>query len=581
MFIDEAGHAIEPEAVGAFATLTTTTSEPVVVLAGDPQQLGPIVCSEMAKKFGLDTSLLERLVKRDIYRRRDPSGGGALYDERVVTKLVRNYRSHPVILQLPNEMFYDGDLIAAADPVRSHILERWEHLQKQKFPIIFHGVEGEDSREGNSPSWYNPDEVQIVKNYVDLLVRDTRRNRCKPEDIGVVTPYQKQVQKIRMLLRANDYDSDLKVGSVDEFQGQERRVIIISTVRSSKEWIDFDVNHVLGFVANPKRFNVAVTRAQALLVVVGNPHVLADDPQWGAMLKLCLQNNAYTGCPPPEENQISAADFLRQLPLSSLGNEDAASAAERSAAGKKNQLKFYHGTGDEAARNIVANGFQRSPGGLLGPGIYVAAQDKAEKFARHDRCRYLGAPVIIECLVRFSRAKFIAGDDEAGSWIDEGYDAIRSSSTSISPNMEWCFKDPSQVKPIRHYDLGPEGPTAFVGMVRVVSPSTTAAAAAVRTTSPTSFMGSTGNAAADNQRWRTKRAWEWWEKLGEPNRDAFLYAVENSTGMKVTAADVELLPFDELGNMSGTVNSSGGVDWYPSNVSHAAAQEGQAWRSDE
>ena len=56
MFIDEAGHAIEPEAVGAFATLTTTTSEPVVVLAGDPQQLGPIVRSEMAKKFGLDTS---------------------------------------------------------------------------------------------------------------------------------------------------------------------------------------------------------------------------------------------------------------------------------------------------------------------------------------------------------------------------------------------------------------------------------------------------------------------------------------------------------------------------------------------
>ena len=139
--------------------------------------------------------------------------------------------------------------------------------------------------------------------------------------------------------------------------------------------------------------------------------------------------------------------------------------------------------------------------------------------------------------------------------------------------MEWCFKDPSQVIPIRIYEVKPEGPTNFVGFSTL--------AAAVRTTSPTSFMGSTGNVAADNQRWRTKRAWEWWEKLGEPNRDAFLYAVENSTGMKVTAADVERLPFDELGNMSGTVNSGGGVDWYPSNVSHAAAQEGQAWRSDE
>ena len=55
------------------------------------------------------------------------------------------------------------------------------------------------------------------------------------------------------------------VGSVEQFQGQEKRVIIISTVRASSEFVPDDERHNLGFLTNEKRFNVAVTRAQALL----------------------------------------------------------------------------------------------------------------------------------------------------------------------------------------------------------------------------------------------------------------------------------------------------------------------------
>jgi len=76
---------------------------------------------------------------------------GNHYDKRMITKLVQNYRSHPKILDIPNKAFYDGDLQAKAYITRSHRFVDWEHLPKRGFPIIFHGIEGEDMRESNSP----------------------------------------------------------------------------------------------------------------------------------------------------------------------------------------------------------------------------------------------------------------------------------------------------------------------------------------------------------------------------------------------------------------------------------------------
>jgi len=290
IFMDEAGHAIEPLALSCFAD--TIKKDPVIVLAGDPKQLGPIIRSQIAKDFGLEKSLLERLCGCDPYQRR--SNGS--YDGNVMTKLVRNYRSHEAILKLPNERFYDGDLKCCADVMKKNSLMNWEHLPTKKFPLIFEGVAGRDEREGNSPSWFNREEAQKVKEYVGLLVNGTRSNRVQPEDIAVITPYHRQAQKIRMLLRSHNY-GEIKVGSVDEFQGSERRVVIISTVRSSVEYMDFDARHQLGFVANEKRFNVAITRAQALLIVIGNPRILEHDKNWSAFVQHCVENGGYRGEP--------------------------------------------------------------------------------------------------------------------------------------------------------------------------------------------------------------------------------------------------------------------------------------------
>ena len=76
---------------------------------------------------------------------------GNHFDKRMITELVHNYRSHPQILEIPNKAFYDGDLIADADIKISHRYADWEHLLTRGFLIVFHGIEGEDMREANSP----------------------------------------------------------------------------------------------------------------------------------------------------------------------------------------------------------------------------------------------------------------------------------------------------------------------------------------------------------------------------------------------------------------------------------------------
>ena len=124
--------------------------------------------------------------------------------------------------------------------------------------MIFHGVIGQDLKEETSPSFFNIEEVVIVRDYIKKLL-DMRQNKISPKEIGVIAPYRRQVQKIRQKLK-KDNINDIMVGSTEEFQGQERRVIIVSTVRSSPEYVHTDNQYKLGFLKNPKRFNVAITR---------------------------------------------------------------------------------------------------------------------------------------------------------------------------------------------------------------------------------------------------------------------------------------------------------------------------------
>ena len=117
----------------------------------------------------------------------------------------------------------------------------------------------------------------------------------------------------------------------EEFQGQERRVIILSTVRTSKAFVESDAKHNLGFLANPKRFNVATTRAQALMVVIGDPRVLRDDENWRALLEFAHESGAYTGCAYPTRHGDATMEGLHdQMQGLLLDEEEEGEASEGS-----------------------------------------------------------------------------------------------------------------------------------------------------------------------------------------------------------------------------------------------------------
>ncbi|KAK9298846.1 hypothetical protein QLX08_007954 [Tetragonisca angustula] len=295
VLVDEAGQATEPEIMIPLNFIHSDYGQ--VILSGDPLQLGPVVESGIAKNFGLDESFLSRLLRHFPYQK-DSNGFETCYDPRLVTKLLINYRSLPEILELSSSLFYDSELkaqISSKTSKEAKLLQTLAtELPKRKDTppaIIFHGVNGENCKDNDSPSWYNPEEATQVYLYLLKLYK----YGLSPDDIGIITPYQKQVLQIRELLMELDVELP-KISSVEGFQGQERNVIIISTVRSSSNFIDEDIKYSLGFVACPRRLNVAITRGRALVIILGNPTLLVQDPYWRSVLIYCINQDSYTGC---------------------------------------------------------------------------------------------------------------------------------------------------------------------------------------------------------------------------------------------------------------------------------------------
>ncbi|XP_034939289.1 putative helicase mov-10-B.1 [Chelonus insularis] len=294
LFIDEAGQASEIETLIPFVLMSSMDTNNQcrisgqVVIAGDPKQLGPFCQSTLAEPL-LSRSMLERLMECGPYLRNE---NNQKYDSLYVTKLVQNYRCHHSILHVPNILFYDGELIAKSGKRTTKALN-WSKLPRKGFPIIFHAIRGKESRIKDSPSVCNHAEVNIVIEYINEL-RNSKHGEISVNlnDIGVVTPYRLQRTMIHQALQNKNLE-EISVGTVEAFQGKEKDVIIISTVRTCVYTRDNE--YFIGFLSHPKRFNVALTRAKSLLIVIGHPDVLQQDHNWRTFIEYCFDNKACKG----------------------------------------------------------------------------------------------------------------------------------------------------------------------------------------------------------------------------------------------------------------------------------------------
>ena len=283
VLVDEAATVTEPESL--LPILLAAQSGGTTVLVGDPFQLGPVLQSKIAQRSGLGRAMMSRLFEMVPYHRNPrhlKDCGG--YDCRCITKLVESYRCCSEMILVNNRLFYHGELIGR--------LERDQSLISKlgiSFPIVFVGVEGQDVQEPDSPSWLNCKEVtEVAKIYSKLLPMGD----LDSDQIGIITPYRKQADKIRSFIRTIGREV-CKVSTIEDFQGQERDVIILSLVRSKDLHLTHDMKFNLGFLFNEKRFNVATSRAKKVLYIVGNPRVLCKDNCWKQVIKYCIQNDSY------------------------------------------------------------------------------------------------------------------------------------------------------------------------------------------------------------------------------------------------------------------------------------------------
>lgn len=269
IIIDEAGQADELETlipiVGLISFLNRKTK---IIFAGDPKQLGPVQTCDPLKKLANSSALIERL-----------TGGGSFdFDKRITTMLQNNYRSHPAFLTIPSQLYYGGKLCPSAPIETKNTLCLWNDLpNKNNFPLIWHSIVTPEQRDLENKSYQNLAECDVVCGYVQKL---TREANVKAKDIGIITPYRFQIKLLRS--RFSKTHPQMLIDSVERFQGCERRVIIISTVRSNG----------IGFLDCQKRFNTAVTRPMELLIIVGDCRNMAKVRCWQRLINYCEENGA-------------------------------------------------------------------------------------------------------------------------------------------------------------------------------------------------------------------------------------------------------------------------------------------------
>ncbi|XP_070541842.1 regulator of nonsense transcripts 1-like [Ptychodera flava] len=257
ILIDESTQATEPECM-----IPVVLGAKQLILVGDHCQLGPVVMCKKAARAGLSQSLFERLVVLGIRP----------------IRLQVQYRMHPTLSSFPSNIFYEGSLqngVTPAERTNKALDFPWPQADK---PMFFYATTGQEEIASSGTSYLNRTEAANVEKITTRFLR----SGIRPEQIGIITPYEGQRAFIVQYMQHNGslhakLYQEVEIASVDAFQGREKDYIILSCVRANE-------HQGIGFLNDPRRLNVALTRAKFGNIIVGNPKVLSKQPLWNHLL---------------------------------------------------------------------------------------------------------------------------------------------------------------------------------------------------------------------------------------------------------------------------------------------------------
>ncbi len=264
-----------------------------IVLIGDHKQLPPFldsVTGEQLDQMGMDQdeaklSLFQHLFEHVL----PPAHRG---------EMLTQSRMHPSIGGVVSKLFYDGKLL-------HNVRHEQRPLPAGRFDtenrVLFLGFRGADEQTAER-SRRNPLEADQVRRVLELLDQDAHL-AGQPLTVAVITPYKAQVRELDTRLKRKwKALKEVRAGTVHAFQGRQADVVIYSLVRTGPaEW---------RFLADPRLFNVAMSRAKSLLVLVGDLDGAPGTPLMQSLIELL-----------PAENLMQIENFVSSMPTQGTGGD--------------------------------------------------------------------------------------------------------------------------------------------------------------------------------------------------------------------------------------------------------------------
>lgn len=245
VIVDEASQATIPSVLIPIAKARR------FILAGDHKQLPPTIISD--KAYDLQDTLFESLIEKYPHK----------------SQLLNiQYRMNKILMEFPNSEFYNNNLKSDSS-VNNISLKDISDVEDDD-PLLFIDTcnleKNHEKHLKDSKSIVNHLEARIALK----VATDYMKAGVSEKDIGIISPYADQVKLI-------SEKTDIEVKTVDGFQGREKEIIIISTVRSNEYG-------QIGFLKDLRRLNVAITRAKRKLIIIGNSDTLKSNPTYERLI---------------------------------------------------------------------------------------------------------------------------------------------------------------------------------------------------------------------------------------------------------------------------------------------------------